>query len=63
VLAHRRAAVAAGMGAVALAVLAGSTIGLEFLPKLEEGNMWIRAVMPASISLERATTTPTACAA
>ncbi len=32
--------------------LAGSTIGLEFLPKLEEGNMWIRAVMPASISLE-----------
>ena len=52
VLAHRRAAVAAGVGAVALAVLAGSTIGLEFLPKLEEGNMWIRAVMPASISLE-----------
>ena len=33
-------------------MLAGSTIGLEFLPKLEEGNMWIRAVMPASISLE-----------
>ena len=52
VLANRRAAVAAGAGAVALAVLAGSTIGLEFLPKLEEGNMWIRAVMPASISLE-----------
>ena len=52
VLAHRRAAVAAGVGAAALAVLAGSTIGLEFLPKLEEGNMWIRAVMPASISLE-----------
>src|ERR1044072_4269749 len=51
VLAHRRTAVAAGMGAVALTVLAGSTIGLEFLPKLEEGNMWIRAVMPASISL------------
>jgi heavy metal efflux system protein len=52
VLAHRRATVAAGFGAVAVAVLAGSTIGLEFLPKLEEGNMWIRAVMPASISLE-----------
>jgi cobalt-zinc-cadmium resistance protein CzcA len=52
VLAHRRTAVAGGLGAVALAVLAGSTIGLEFLPKLEEGNMWIRAVMPASISLE-----------
>ena len=43
---------AAGLGAGAIAILAGSTIGLEFLPKLEEGNMWIRAVMPASISLE-----------
>ena len=52
VLAARRLTVAAGLGAAALAVLAGSTIGLEFLPKLEEGNMWIRAVMPASISLE-----------
>jgi heavy metal efflux system protein len=52
VLAHRRTAVAVGVGAGALAILAGSTIGLEFLPKLEEGNMWIRAVMPASISLE-----------
>ena len=28
------------------------TLGLEFLPKLEEGNMWIRATMPTSISLE-----------
>ncbi len=52
VLASRRATLAAGLGAGTLAVLAGGTIGLEFLPKLEEGNMWIRAVMPASISLE-----------
>ena len=52
VLAWRRATLMAGVGVFALAVLAGSTIGLEFLPKLEEGNMWIRAVMPASISLE-----------
>src|SRR5216683_1560415 len=52
VLVWRRATLAAGLGAGAVAILAGSTIGLEFLPKLEEGNMWIRAVMPASISLE-----------
>ncbi|MGZ3338522.1 MAG: efflux RND transporter permease subunit [Reyranella sp.] len=52
VLARRRAILVAGLGMGALAILAGSTIGLEFLPKLEEGNMWIRAVMPASISLE-----------
>ncbi len=51
-LGSRRATIAAGVGALALAGLAGSSIGLEFLPKLEEGNMWIRAVMPASISLE-----------
>ena len=27
-------------------------LGTEFLPKLEEGNMWIRAVMPPTITLE-----------
>src|SRR5712672_3218767 len=40
---------------VALLALAGVTVrflGLEFLPKLEEGNLWIRATMPATISLE-----------
>jgi cobalt-zinc-cadmium resistance protein CzcA len=37
---------------VVLALLAGSALGLEFLPKLEEGNFWIRATMPPSISLE-----------
>jgi cobalt-zinc-cadmium resistance protein CzcA len=35
-----------------LAVLGAWTLGLEFLPKLEEGNFWIRATMPPSISLE-----------
>jgi cobalt-zinc-cadmium resistance protein CzcA len=30
------------------------TLGLEFLPKLEEGNFWVRATMPTSISLEAA---------
>jgi heavy metal efflux system protein len=28
------------------------SLGLEFLPKLEEGNLWIRATMPATISLD-----------
>src|SRR5215467_14055222 len=42
-------------GAVTLLVLAAVTVrllGLEFLPKLEEGNLWIRATMPATVSLE-----------
>ncbi len=32
--------------------LLGRLLGLEFLPKLEEGNLWIRATMPPTISLE-----------
>ena len=52
VLDRPRTTIFAGLGAGALAVLVAGTIGLEFLPKLEEGNMWIRATMPSSISLE-----------
>jgi heavy metal efflux system protein len=49
---HRRA-ILIGLGALLLlAWLAMRTLGLEFLPKLEEGNLWIRAEMPGSISLE-----------
>jgi cobalt-zinc-cadmium resistance protein CzcA len=44
------------LGGGALVLLAAAlmvrTLGLEFLPKLEEGNLWIRATMPPSISLE-----------
>jgi cobalt-zinc-cadmium resistance protein CzcA len=42
-------------GLILLLVFAGfavRTLGLEFLPKLEEGNLWIRATMPTSISLD-----------
>ena len=43
----------AGLGLLALlAVIATRSLGLEFLPKLEEGNLWIRATFPQSISLE-----------
>ena len=42
---------AAGVTAV-LALILARTLGMEFLPHLEEGNFWIRATMPASISLE-----------
>jgi cobalt-zinc-cadmium resistance protein CzcA len=43
--------------AAALLIIAGfalPNLGLEFLPKLEEGNFWIRATLPPSISLETA---------
>jgi cobalt-zinc-cadmium resistance protein CzcA len=43
----------AGLGLIAvLAVFAVRSLGLEFLPKLEEGNLWVRATFPQSISLE-----------
>ncbi|MBI3785627.1 MAG: efflux RND transporter permease subunit [Deltaproteobacteria bacterium] len=29
-------------------------LGGEFMPKLEEGNLWIRATLPMSVSLEKA---------
>ncbi|ANW04911.1 efflux RND transporter permease subunit [Bradyrhizobium icense] len=37
---------------LALTLFAGTRLGTEFLPKLEEGNMWIRASMPPTIALE-----------
>ena len=30
----------------------GARLGNEFLPKLEEGNMWIRAMLPPTVTLE-----------
>jgi heavy metal efflux system protein len=49
---RKLATVTAAALLLALALLAAHSLGLEFLPTLEEGNLWIRATMPASISLE-----------
>ncbi len=37
---------------LAFSLFLGSRLGSEFLPTLEEGNLWIRATMPPTISLE-----------
>jgi heavy metal efflux system protein len=37
---------------IVFAFIASRSLGLEFLPSLEEGNFWIRATLPESISLE-----------
>ena len=43
----------AGLGLITLlAIIAVRSLGMEFLPKLEEGNLWIRATFPQSISLQ-----------
>lgn len=54
-LGHVGLAVTAGLVFLALSVLAASRLGSEFLPALEEGNFWIRAAMPPTISLDAGT--------
>ncbi len=53
-LANRILALGLGTLAFVAAAVMVANLGLEFLPKLEEGNLWIRATMPPSISLEEA---------
>src|SRR5712675_545750 len=50
----RRHRVAATMAITFLLVcgVLGARLGTEFLPKLEEGNLWIRALLPPTITLE-----------
>jgi heavy metal efflux system protein len=51
-LANRILAIGGAVVLVVGALIAGRSLGLEFLPKLEEGNFWIRATFPPTISLE-----------
>jgi cobalt-zinc-cadmium resistance protein CzcA len=53
-LANRIVTLGAAALLLGLAAAALPSLGLEFLPKLEEGNLWIRATLPPSISLEEA---------
>ena len=55
-LASRRL-VLVGAGVLILMTVVGvRLLGLEFLPKLEEGNLWIRATLPPTISLQEGNT-------
>jgi cobalt-zinc-cadmium resistance protein CzcA len=49
-LRRRGLVVAAAVGSLALAWLVGANLGSEFLPKLDEGALWVRITMPGSIS-------------
>ena len=51
-LGNRKITIALGIIFLAFSVFLGSRLGSEFLPTLEEGNLWIRATMPPTISLE-----------
>ena len=47
--------VAAAGGLLALALLSFVALGKEFLPELDEGDLWLRVKFPVGISLEAAT--------
>jgi cobalt-zinc-cadmium resistance protein CzcA len=49
---HCRAAAAIALVFLLICGAIGARLGTEFLPKLEEGNMWIRAMLPPTITLD-----------
>src|ERR1700758_3174919 len=49
---NRKLVMSGAIGLVVMTVICGRLLGLEFLPKLEEGNLWIRATLPPTISLQ-----------
>ena len=51
-LSRRKITVGIGVAFLILSGLLLPHIGTEFLPALEEGNLWIRATMPPTISLD-----------
>ncbi len=51
---NRRKVAIIGLAAIAFSILGFSIMGAEFLPELEEGNIWLRVtVLPTSVSLEQ----------
>jgi cobalt-zinc-cadmium resistance protein CzcA len=54
VLAHRRLTIAIMGSLMIWAFTLVPHLGGEFMPQLEEGNLWIRAMLPRTISLEAA---------
>ena len=49
---HYRVAAMIALAFLLLCGGLGARLGTEFLPKLEEGNLWIRALLPPTITLE-----------
>ena len=50
---YPKGALAFSMAPIVLCVVLFPLLGREFMPKLEEGNFWIRATLPMSISLDQ----------
>ncbi|HMJ27967.1 MAG TPA: efflux RND transporter permease subunit, partial [Xanthobacteraceae bacterium] len=48
---HYRIAATIALAFLLVCGILGARLGTEFLPKLEEGNLWIRALLPPTITL------------
>lgn len=55
VMSHTQEVCIGGIVSLLCGILIFNSLGSEFLPALEEGNLWIRASMPSTISLEAGT--------
>jgi cobalt-zinc-cadmium resistance protein CzcA len=53
-LSHKMVVVGLVLALFATALVALRSLGGEFMPALEEGNLWVRATMPVDISFEQA---------
>lgn len=51
-IANRKIVMTGAAALVVTTIVFARFLGLEFLPKLEEGNLWIRATLPPTISLQ-----------
>ena len=51
-LAHKGAVIWGSVGLFLVSVGLTFTVGAEFMPKLDEGALWVRATMPYTISFE-----------
>ena len=50
---HRKAVVAVSIAVLGLALALAPRLGSEFLPKLDEGNIWLTITLPPSTAIER----------
>ena len=55
-IANRNIVMSGAAVLVVMTIILARLLGLEFLPKLEEGNLWIRATLPPTISLQEGNT-------
>ena len=54
VLAHSKRTLTTAVVLLVASLALGTRLGTEFLPALDEGNIWLRVTMPVGISLEQA---------